>query len=147
VSRRRRISRCQACSGVDDATIGSTAVVLPAVIQKRAEPIAIRVPDLEFVARSIGQRWIGEKLSTELRRPSASCGSAVAKALSASGADGSIAAVDGVTKCQRSHRVIGGSLGGAPHAVGVVRDNAADGGGAPTRVTLSIDVYGLHLVC
>jgi len=66
VSRRRRISRCQACSGVDGATIGTTAVVFPAAIQKRAEPIAIRVPDLEFVARSIGQRWIGEKLSTEL---------------------------------------------------------------------------------
>jgi hypothetical protein len=52
--------------GSQRATIRTPAVVLAAAIQKRAEPTAIRVPDLEFVASSLGQRWIGEKLSTEL---------------------------------------------------------------------------------
>jgi hypothetical protein len=57
-------------------------------LSRSAEPIAIRIPDLEFVASSIGQRRIGEKPWTELEEASASCGSAAAKALSASGADG-----------------------------------------------------------
>jgi hypothetical protein len=55
VSRRRRIGCCQACSGVNAATTRTTAVVIPIAIQKRAE----------FVASSISQRWVGEKLSTE----------------------------------------------------------------------------------
>jgi len=66
-------------------------------VEQSAEPVAVGVPYRILSSHAVGQLPIGEQLSAELQRPIARSGSARSNAASASGAEVSMTAPDGVT--------------------------------------------------